>query len=110
MMCVGSSIPLGLELTNQGAAEFKIDKFDIWNSFNYGFYGERDAGRGGGMGSSCYHCRPDPIAVAQGQTYKSSFDFDLKHDFFKEAGKYTIKLTIAGVASNDVEFELFSCQ
>ena len=110
MMCVGSSLPLELELTNRGAQDFSVDKFDIWNQFNYAFLGEREAGRGGGMGSSCYDCRPDLIVVGQDQMYKSSFNFDLKRDFFQDAGKYHIKLTIAAVASNQVEFELFSCQ
>ena len=110
MVCLGSSIPMELELTNRGAEEFKVDKFDLWKEFRYGFLGDRKMGRGGGMGSSCYDCRPDPIFVRHDETYKSSFSFDLNHDFFKDAGKYTIKVVIAGVESNDLEFELFSCQ
>jgi len=110
MICVGSSLPLALELTNRGMNDFKVDKFDIWNHFTYGFMGDRTAGRGGGMGSSCINCSPEPIVVTQDQTYKSSFDFDLKHEFFQDAGKYSIRLKIAGVESNELEFELFSCQ
>ena len=110
MVCVGSSLPLELELTNRGAEGFKEDKFNIWNQFTYGFMGDREEGRGGGMGASCFRCQPDPIVIGHEQTYKSSFDFDLKHDFFKDAGKYNLRLKIAGVQSNDVEFELFSCQ
>ena len=29
MVCVGSSLPLDLELTNRGRNKFKVDKFDI---------------------------------------------------------------------------------
>ena len=110
MVCLGASIPMELELTNRGAEEFKVDKFDLWSEFRYGFLGDREMGRGGGMGSSCYDCRPDPVVVRHDETYKSSFSFDLNHDFFKDAGKYTIKLEIAGVQSNDLEFQLFNCQ
>lgn len=99
-----------LELTNPGAEEFKVDKFGLWNEFRYGFLGDRETGRGGGMGATCYDCVPDPIVVRHDEAYKSSFSFDLNHDFFKDVGKYTIKLEIAGVQSNDLEFELFSCQ
>ena len=109
MVCVGSSLPLELELTNRGTPDFKIDKFEIWNHFNYGFEGDREMGRGGGMGSSC-NCAPESVVVAQDQTYKSSFAFDLDHDFFRDPGKYTIRLAIAGVGSNELEYELFSCQ
>jgi hypothetical protein len=63
MVCLGSSIPMELELTNRGAEEFKVDKFDLWKEFRYGFLADRKMGRGGGMGSSCYDCRPDPTFV-----------------------------------------------
>jgi hypothetical protein len=110
MVCVGSSLPLKLELTNRGADDFKVEKFEIWNHFTYGFEGDRQTGRGGGMGSSCINCATEPIVIAHDQTYKSSFDFNLDHDFFSDAGKYTVKLKIADVESNELQFELFNCQ
>ena len=39
MLCVGSALPLNLEIANQGRAEVKIDKVDLWNQFSYGFSG-----------------------------------------------------------------------
>ena len=108
MTCVDSSLPLTLELTNRGAEDFKVDRFEIWRRFRYGFMGDRPF-RGGGIGSSC-NCEPEFIVVNPGQTYTSSFNYDLKDDFFKDAGKYDIQLILAGTQSNELEFELFSCQ
>jgi len=109
MMCVGSSLPLTVELTNRGVENVKVDKSAIWNTFGYGFMGNRQF-RGGGMGSSCSHCQPDFVVLTPDQKYTSSFNFDLKNDFFKDAGKYDIQLMFAGAQSNELEFELFSCQ
>lgn len=108
MTCVDSSLPLTLEITNRGTEDIKVDKFEIWNRFRYGFMGDRPF-RGGGMGSSC-NCQPELVVVSPGQTYTSSFNFDLKNDFFKDAGKYDLQLMLAGVQSNEIEFELFNCQ
>ena len=109
MLCLGAELPLNLELANRGTDPIKLDRFDIWNSFQYGYFGERDAGRGGGQGSGCDHCRADSIFLLRDRPYESSFRFPLNTDFFKDAGKYSINLTIEGVASNKVEFELYNC-
>ena len=110
MVCVGSSLPLDLELTNRGSDKFKVDKFDIGAHFTYGFLGDRETGRGGGMGKGCGDCSPKFVTIDPNETYKSSFNFDLTNDFFKDAGKYVIQTTIGGVDSNELEFELFSCE
>jgi hypothetical protein len=34
----------------------------------------------------------------------------LTNDFFKDAGKYVIRTRVEGVDSNQLEFELFSCE
>src|SRR5258708_13650019 len=57
MLCIGSAIPLNLELTNRGSEEIKKDQFDIWNQVTYGYFGNRTSGPGGGP-ASC--CSPDP--------------------------------------------------
>ena len=110
MGCVGSSLPLELELTNRGSEIFRVEKFDIWSHFRYGFLGQRDTGCGGGQGSSCNECLGNIAVIKPNDSYQSSFGFDLKSDFFKDAGKYEIRLVIDGVESNRVEFELFSCE
>lgn len=109
MLCVGSVLPLNLELTNRGAEVIKIDKFEIWNRFTYGYFGDRSAGRGGGEGSSCNHCLPDVINLITDKPYESSFNFSLENDFFKDAGKYSIRVYVEQVSSNELEFELYKC-
>jgi len=111
MPCLDSEIPLTLELTNRGTADFKIDKYDIWNQFQYAFLGERSEGTGGGTGSSCGSCRGHFLILKSDETHESSFkfEFQLHREFFKDAGKYIIKLTIEGVPSNEVDFELINC-
>jgi hypothetical protein len=110
MVCVGSPLPLDLEITNRGSYKFKVDKFEIGSSFTYGFFGDRESGRGGGMGIGCGECSPDFVSIDPDGTYKSSFNFDLTNDFFKDAGKYVIRTRVEGVDSNQLEFELFSCE
>lgn len=110
MVCVGSSLPLDLELTNRGRNKFKVDKFDIGSSFIYGFLGEREAARGGAMGIGCGDCSPDFVTIDHNETYKSSFNFDLTNEFFKDPGKYVIQTTLKGVDSNKLEFELITCK
>ena len=109
MLCLGSALPLNLELTNRGSKEIKIDRFDIWNQFTYGYFGDRSADRGGGQGSGCYHCLPDLINLKTDKPYESSFNFSLENDFFKDVGKYSIRVYVEHVSSNEVEFELYNC-
>jgi len=109
MLCLGSAIPLNLELTNRGSEEIKIDQFDIWNQFTYGYFGNRTAGRGGGQGSGCDHCLRDLVTLKTDKPYESSFNFPLENDFFKDAGKYSIRVYVEQVSSNEVEFELYNC-
>jgi len=109
MLCIGSELPLNLELTNRGTDEIKIDRSEIWNSFQYGYHGDREKGRGGGQGSGCSDCRQDFVSVTRDKPYESSFKFPLTNDFFEDAGKYSIKLRFAGVSSNEVKFELYKC-
>ena len=108
MLCVGSALPLNLEIANQGRAEVKIDKVDLWNQFSYGFSGTDGSGRGGGRGSSCNHCRGNFILLQPGTHYQSSFEF-LLDDFFKDPGNYTIKMKYGDVSTNEVTFELYDC-
>jgi hypothetical protein len=108
MLCVGSRLPLDLEIANQGVADVKIDKFDLWNQYEYGFLGTRGSGRGGGRGSSCSHCRGNYIVLQPGTRYESSYEF-LLDDFFKDAGKYTIKMKYGHVSTNELTFELYDC-
>jgi hypothetical protein len=109
MLCLGSALPLNLELTNRGSKEIKIDKFDIWNQFTYGYLEDRSAGRGGGQGSGCDHCLPDLINLKTDKPYESFFNFSLENDFFKDVGKYSIRVYVEHVSSNEVEFELYNC-
>ena len=109
MLCLGSALPLNLELTNRGSKEIKIDRFDIWNQFTYGYLEDRSADRGGGQGSGCYHCLPDLINLKTDKPYESSFNFSLENDFFKDVGKYSIRVYVEHVSSNEVEFELYNC-
>ena len=108
MLCVGSTLPLNLEIANQGVAEVKIDKFDLWNRFEYGFSTPDGKVRGGGTGSSCSHCLSNYIVLKPGTRYQSSFEY-LLNDFFKEAGNYTIKMKYGHVSTNEVTFELYDC-
>lgn len=109
MLCVGSALPLNLELTNRGGEEIKIDKFDIWNHFTYGCLEDRSADRGGGQASGCDHCLRDLITLKTDKPYESSFNFPLENDFFKDAGKYSIRVYVEQVSSNELEFELYNC-
>ena len=108
MLCVGSALPLNLEIANQGVAEVKIDKYDLWNQFQYGFSGKDGSGRGGGRGSSCPPCRGNYIVLQPGTRYEGSFEFPLD-DFFKDAGNYAIKMKYGQVSTNEVTFELYDC-
>jgi hypothetical protein len=92
MLCVGSALPLNLELTNHGTEEIKIDKFYIWNRFTYGYLGDRNADRGGGQAWSCDDCPREGINLKTDKPYESSFNFPLDNDFFKDAGKYSIRV------------------
>lgn len=109
MVCLGTELPLNMELTNRGPDQIKIDKFEIWNHFQYGYFGERDAGRGGGEGASRYQSPPELVVLDRDKPYESSFKFPLSNEFFKDAGRYSLKLTIEGVSSNEIEFELYNC-
>jgi hypothetical protein len=109
MLCVGSALPLNLELTNRGGEEIKIDKFDIWNRFTYGYLGDRSADRGGGQVSGCDHCLRDLITLKTDKAYESSFNFSLENDFFKDTGKYSIRVYVEQVSSNELQFELYNC-
>jgi len=53
---------------------------------------------------------PDFVTIDHNETYKSSFNFDLTTEFFKDPGKYVIQTTLEGVDSNKVEFELSRCE
>ena len=108
MICLGSALPLNMELTNRRSEQIKIDKFEIWNHFQYGYFG-KDGGRGGGEGHGCTECQSDFAVLERDKPYESSFKFPLTNEFFKDAGKYSLKLTIEGVSSNEVEFELYNC-
>ena len=108
MLCLGSSLPLGLELTNQGSEEVKIDKVDLWNRFSYSLSRTDGSGRGGGRGSSCDHCRGNYVVLQPGGRYESSFDYPMD-DFFKDAGKYTIKMMYEDISTNELSFELYDC-
>ena len=108
MLCLGSSLPLDLEIANLGDREVKIDKVDLWNRFSYGFSGRDGSGRGGGRGSSCNHCRGNYVVLQPGGRYESSFEFPLD-DFFKDAGEYTLKMTYEQLLTNELTFELYDC-
>lgn len=108
MLCLGSQLPLDLEITNLGNREVKIDKADLWNRFAYGFSGRDGSGRGGGRGSSCNHCRGNYVVLPPGGRYESSFEFPLD-DFFKDSGEYNIKMTYDQVSTNELAFELYDC-
>ena len=109
MLCIGSALPLNLELTNRGSEEIKIDKFDIWNQFTYGYLQDRSSGRGGGQASGCDHCLRDLITLKTDKPYESSLSFPLENDFFRDAGKYSIRVYVEQVSSNELEFELYNC-
>ena len=108
MLCLGSSLHLDLVIANQGINEVKIDKVDLWSQFSYSFSATDGSGRGGGRGSSCDHCRGNYIVLPPGGRYESSFEYPLD-EFFKDAGKYTIKMTYEQISTNELTFELYDC-
>lgn len=108
MLCLGSLLPLDLEITNSGNREVKIDKADLWNQFSYGFSSTDGVGRGGGRGSSCSHCRGNYVVLPPGGRYESSFEFPLD-DFFKDTGEYTLKMKYEQLSTNELTFELYDC-
>ena len=109
MLCLGSGIPLNLELTNHGRDEIRIDKFDLWSHFSYGHDAHDGIGRGGGETSFCERCRGTYTILKPDKAFESSFTFPLEGEFFKNAGSYSIKVDIEGTYSNQVEFELYNC-
>lgn len=108
-LCVGSSLPMELEITNLSNQEKKIDKVDLWSSFGYGFSRADGSGRGGGTGSSCSHCRGNYIALKPAGSYQSSYSYSLDNDFFHEPGGYTIKMNFGQLSTNELSFELYDC-
>lgn len=108
MLCLGSSLPLDLEITNQGNHEVKIDKFELWKRFSYSLSRTDGSGRGGGMASSYYPSRANYVTLKPGGRHESSFEYPLG-DFFKDAGMYTIKMTVDEISTNEVSFELYDC-
>ena len=108
MLCLGSPLRLDLELANHGSQELKLDKFELWNHFSYGFSGTNGSGRGGGRGSGCDSCHGNYVVLPPGGRYESSYDYPLD-DFFKDAGKYTMKMTYNQVSTNELTFEFYDC-
>lgn len=109
LTCLGSSLPLKLEIRNQGTREMKIDKVDLWSQFTYGFSGPGGSGRGGGSGTGCDPCRGNLVLIEPGHRYEDSMDYHLGSEFFKDAGKYTLKMHYGELATNQLSFELYDC-
>src|SRR5262245_45164968 len=108
MICLGADLPLNMEVTNRGVEQIKVSKFEMWSHFQYGYFG-KNGGRGGGEGRGCFDCDQDDVVLERDKSYESSYKFPLTNEFFKDPGKYSFKLTIEGVSSNEVEFELYNC-
>ncbi|MFN2491667.1 MAG: hypothetical protein ABR501_02140 [Pyrinomonadaceae bacterium] len=108
MLCLGSSLPLEVEIANRGTEQVKIDKVDLWANFVYSFSGA-NGGRGGGCGSKCDSCRGEFVVVNPDASHHSEFAFRLSSDFFKDTGSYTIKLKYNDILTNQLDFELYDC-
>ena len=118
-VCSNRPLLLELQIENVGQEEIKIDKADLWSSFSYGYL-ERDSdrlmGRGGGMGTSCSHCREKYISLLPGTAAWEKHEFKL-HEFFQDAGDYSLSTRVPykigdkelDVESNEIEFEVRSC-
>lgn len=109
MLCLGSSLPLELEIANQGNQEVKLDKSDLWNRFSYSFSRTDGSGRSGGMASSCSHCRGHYVVLKPGGRYESSLEYPLDVPFFKDPGNYSIKMNYEQISTNELSFELYDC-
>ena len=109
LLCLGSSLPLELQIANEGNGEVKIDKVDLWNRFTYGFSRPDGSGCGGGTASDCSHCRGNYVVLKPSGHYESSFKFLLVDPFFKEPGTYRIKMNYEQISTNELSFELYDC-
>lgn len=108
-VCLGSSLPLELEITNHGSKAVKIDKADLWNSFSYSFSSTDGPDHGGGVSSSCSHCRGHYVVLKPGSRYESSFKYPLDIASFKDPGQYKIKMNYEQISTNELSFELYDC-
>jgi len=109
MLCLGSSLPLELEVSNQGPQPVKLDKADLWKDFSYSFSLPDGSGPAGGESSSCIHCQGNSVLLKQGDRFESSFKYPLDVPFFKDAGRYTIKMNYEQISTNELTFELYDC-
>jgi hypothetical protein len=108
MLCLGSRLPLEVQLANQGDREVRIDKSELWTEFRYGFSRPDGSGRGGGEASS-WIPGGDVVVLKPGEHYVSSFQYQLDGSFFKDAGGYVFKTNYQHVSSNEITFELYDC-
>jgi hypothetical protein len=108
MLCLGSPLPLEVAITNLGSKQVKIDRVDLWANFEYSFSGA-NGGRGGGYASNCDSCRGDYVVVMPGANQYNEFAFPLSSDFFKDIGRYHIRLKYSDITTNQLDFELYDC-
>jgi hypothetical protein len=108
MLCLGSPLPLEMQLINQGDREVRIDKSELWTGFSYGFSRPDGSGGGGGEASSWISDR-DVVVLKPGENYVSSFQYQLAGSFFNDAGGYVFKTNYQHVSSNEITFELYDC-
>jgi len=106
-VCLGSSLPLELEVTNQSNDDIRIDKLNLWQDFSFqrsGSTGER-----GWLTIDYIHGPNDSVLVKADASYRSTYDFSLQDNFFGFPEKYIIKLHYEQVYSNEVSFEIYDC-
>ena len=116
-VCLKSSLPLALKITNRGDQEITILKFELWQRFKFWQYREP-----GGYGSpafviSCSVLPDEDVAsspdysqmLKPNDTLTSSFKLGLQDDFFPSPGRYKVETSYDHTKSNLVEVEVVDC-
>lgn len=90
MMCVGSAIPLELQITNRTERPVKIESSAVWKNFTYSFEAPTPPRRSGSHGSTCGGCDREFVTLKPGESYETRQDFELIQPHFKDVGEYTL--------------------
>jgi len=123
-LCPGGTLELEMQITNESQQVIRIDRADLWGSFSYGAEpvvnpdGSGSGTAGGGDMKIGNYKRVAYVTIPPGETFWTKYSFKLDKDFFREAGKYTLKTYVTyelegkidlPADSNEIEFEVFEC-
>lgn len=116
-VCLGSFVPLNLDLTNQTGQEIKIRKLDVWRDFSFKYAASDGSSKNIGYGivpgrvEDYDRLRNDVFTLNPQATYTTTFKFPLTdHRFFEVPGTYTLRSYYDNMAaSNIVRFETYDC-